>query len=59
MKSGKITGSRDSDGDVLNANWNDGKFQVNWNNPDNRNDNWRVRQEVSKKKSCLIAGFLA
>lgn len=45
-------GSRNSDGNVPNANWNDDKFQVNWNNADNRNDNLRSREEVSHKRSC-------
>ena len=46
-------GSRNSDGNVPNANWNDDKFQVNWNNADNRNDNLRSREEVSRKKELL------
>jgi len=44
-------GSRYSDGDVPNANWNDGKFRVNWYNTDNRNDNLRSREEVSHQRS--------
>ena len=45
----KITGSRSSDDNVPNANWNNGKFNVNvnWYNLDNRNDNLRARSEVS------------
>ena len=35
--------SRNVDGSVPNANWNDSTFKVNWNNPDNRNDNLRSR----------------
>ena len=30
--------SRSADGNVPNANWNDSTFKVNWNGPDNRND---------------------
>jgi len=44
------SGSRNSDGNVPNANWNDGKFRVNWNYLDNRDPNLRSRQEVSHKK---------
>lgn len=47
----QITGSRYSDGNVPNVNWNDGKMNVNWYNPGNANDNLRARSEVSKKKS--------
>jgi len=31
----------------VNFNPDNGKVNVNWYNPDNRNDNLRVRQEVS------------
>jgi len=31
------------------VNWNDGKLNVNWCNPQNANSNWRVRTEVSYK----------
>ena len=58
MKSDKITGSRDADGNVWIVNWNDSKMKVNRNNPDNHNDNWRPRQEVSKKKSRDNRDFL-
>lgn len=44
-------GSRNSDGNVPNANWNDDKFRVNWNNTDNRNDKLRSREEVSNKRA--------
>ena len=44
------TGSRNSDGNVPNANWNDGKFYVNWYNADNSNSNLRARVEVSRRK---------
>ena len=40
------SGSRDSDGNVPNANWNDDKFRVNWNYSNNHNDNLRSRSEV-------------
>lgn len=49
-KSKQKDGSRNSDGNVPNANWNDDKFKVNWNNPGNQNDNLRPREEVSHKK---------
>ena len=44
-------GSRNSDGNVPNVNWNtdNRKLHVNWNNPDNRNDNLRARAEVSEQ----------
>ena len=45
----KETGSRNLDGNVPNANWNDDKLNVNWYNSDNANDNLRSRQEVSEK----------
>ena len=41
------SGSRNSDGNVPNCNWNDGKFYVNWYNADNRNSNLRSRVAVS------------
>ncbi len=43
-------GSRNVDGNVPNANWNDDKFRVNWNNPSNTNtnDNLRARSEISE-----------
>ena len=43
-------GSRNSDGNVPNANWNNDKFKVNYYNADNRNDNLRPREEISRKK---------
>jgi hypothetical protein len=46
----KLTGSRNSDGNVPNANWNDGKFKVNWYNPRNANSDLRARAEVSTLK---------
>lgn len=47
--SGQHTGSRNSDSNVPNVNWNpdNRKVYVNWYNPDNRNDNLRTRAEVS------------
>jgi hypothetical protein len=46
----KGTGSRYSDGNVPNVNWNDdSKMNVNWYNPDNRNDNLRSRQKFQKE----------
>ena len=48
----KGTGSRYCDGNVPNVNFNsdDGKVNVNWTNPDNRNDNLRSRQKFLKEK---------
>ncbi len=40
-------GSRNPDGNVLKANWNDDKFKVNWWNPNDANSNIRGRVEVS------------
>ena len=58
IKSGKSTGSRCSDGDAPNVNWNDGKMKVNWNYSDNRNDNLRSRQKFLKKKFQFIGTSL-
>jgi hypothetical protein len=52
----KGTGSRNSDGNVPNVNWNDGKMNVNWTNPDNRNENLRSRQKF-QKESPLARAF--
>jgi len=49
MKEGKLSGSRNDDGNVPNVNWNDGKLKVNWYNPDNANDNLRTREVVSTR----------
>ena len=46
------TGSRNSDGNVPRSNWNDDKFQLNWNNADNRNDNLRSRQKSRQNRSA-------
>jgi len=49
------SGSRDSDGNVPNVNWNSDKVNVNWNHPSNANDNLRSRfVEVSGKKEPRI-----
>ena len=58
MGSANTTGSRSDNGNVPNANWNDGKFNVNvnWYNPDNANDNLRGRQIVSIKEA--MASFM-
>lgn len=55
-----ITGSRNRDGNVPNVNFNPdtGKVNVDWNNPDNRNDNIRARAEVSGDSS-VSAGLCA
>ena len=50
-------GSRNSDGNVPNTNWNDSKFHVNWYNTDNRNANLRSREEVSRRKESFMAPF--
>lgn len=50
MKVSKISGSRNSDGNVPKVYWNDAsKLNVNWYNPDNANDNLRSREVVSNK----------
>jgi len=52
MKLGNITGSRNSNGNVPNVNFDSGnnKVHVNWYNPDNASDNLRSRSEVSHKQ---------
>jgi len=47
------TGSRNSDGNVPNVNWNDDKLKVNWYNSDNRNDNLRARAEIPALKEAF------
>lgn len=47
-------GSRYSDGNVPNVNWNDSKMKVNWYHPDNANGNLRSRAEVSSKESRFV-----
>jgi hypothetical protein len=49
MGSDKETGSRYSDGNVPNVNWNDDKLKVNWNNTDNANDNLRSREKSPQR----------
>jgi hypothetical protein len=46
-------GSRNSDSNVPNANWNGDKFKVNWNNVNNQNDNLRPLEEISHNKGSL------
>jgi hypothetical protein len=47
-------GSRYSDGNVPNLNWNDDGVNVNWYSLDNANDNLRARREVSKKEKSPV-----
>lgn len=49
MRDGKLSGSRNDDGNVPNVNWNDGQMRVNWYNPDNANGNLRAREAVSTR----------
>lgn len=51
-------GSRNSDGNVPNVNWNDDKFHVNWYNPDNSNDNLRAREVLPVYKSRFYARLI-
>ncbi len=44
-------GSRNSDGNVVDVNWNDDKANVNWYNPDNADDNLRFREKFQKKRT--------
>ncbi|PJA82689.1 MAG: hypothetical protein CO146_02645 [Candidatus Nealsonbacteria bacterium CG_4_9_14_3_um_filter_37_29] len=46
----QLMGSCYDDGNVPNANWNSGKFKVNWYNPDNVNDNLCSRQKFPKRQ---------
>lgn len=46
-QTGTLTSSRASDGDVLHAYWDGGKFLVDWSHPDIHDDRWRFRQAVS------------
>ena len=55
---GQTSGSRNSDGNVPNVNWNDDKLNVNWYNVDNANDNLRAREVASSKKSRLARDFI-
>ncbi len=47
-------GSRNRDGNVPNANWNDDKFKVNWNYHDNRNPKLRSREVSRKTRSIML-----
>ncbi|MFH1170376.1 MAG: hypothetical protein V1704_02355 [Candidatus Vogelbacteria bacterium] len=53
------SGSRDSDGNVPDVNWNrdNRKLYVNSHNPRNRNANLRARQEVSRNKESIVGSF--
>ena len=55
MELNNKTGSRNQNGNVPNCNWNsdDRKFNINWYNPDNQNDNLRSRSEVSGDEGTL------
>jgi len=53
MGSDNISGSRNPDGNVPNVNFNDDKVNVNYYNPDNSNENLRVRSEVSRARSLI------
>ncbi len=58
MESDNISGSRNSNGNVPNVNWNDDKMNVNWYNPDNYNGSFRARAEVSKQEAPLFGLFV-
>jgi hypothetical protein len=49
-------GSRNADGNVPNANWNDSKFKVDWNYHNNQNPNLRSR-EVSRNQGGVMLLF--
>lgn len=51
------TGSRDSDGNVPNVNWNSDKLNLNWYHPQNVNPNLRARAIVSGKRSIMLLLF--
>jgi len=48
----------DADGNVLNGNWNDDRFNVNYCNQRNSNDNIRFRQVVLAKELLLWEFFV-
>ena len=50
-------GSRRSDGDVPGSRWNDGKFYLNWYNPDNANDNLRSREKFQLRNPATVRDF--
>jgi hypothetical protein len=53
------SGSRNSDGNVPNVNFNDDKVNVNWYNSSNANSNLRARSvEVSKKEPQIFRALL-
>ena len=58
MGADNISGSRDSDGNVPNVNWNDDKLNINYYNSDNANENLRARAEVSRWEA-LYSGFFS
>jgi hypothetical protein len=51
------SGSRYSDGDVPNVNFNDGKVNVNRYDSSNSNDNLRTRLAEVSKKSLEFSGL--
>jgi hypothetical protein len=51
-------GSRNSDGNVPNMNWNDSKVQVNWYNLDNSNSDYGLRSEVLTSSPTILWGFV-
>lgn len=53
MKPSINAGSRNTDGNVPNVNFNDSKVYVNNYNPDNHNDNLRAREVVSQRRAPL------
>jgi hypothetical protein len=52
-KSKQKCGSRNSDGNVPNSNWNDGQAKLNWYNTGNRNEDLCGREEVFHNKEPL------
>lgn len=59
MNARRKSGSRDTDGNVPNVNWNPDNrtVNVNWNGLDDSNRNGGVRRAVSTRKSRYRAGF--
>lgn len=60
MKSDKITGSRYSNGNAPNVNWNSNyrKLNISWNYPDNAYPNLRAREKFLKRRNPILLGFL-
>jgi len=60
VESDKVSGSRYSDGNVPNVNWNsdNDKFNVNYYHPDNANPNLRAREKFLQKRNPILLGFL-